>query len=95
MGNSSGNSTERRTLQYHDRLPRSVRAAVANARFDWALRNWLKMFETNRISAAALVKRIQNADREHSAKDRLKVWGPDYPVLKGELKTPTSARRKR
>jgi hypothetical protein len=94
MGNSSGSSHETRTLAYYDRLPKSVRFAVQNARFDWALRWWLKKFEEGSMSADELVKRVHAADRELSAKERRKVWGPDYPIFKGELPDPVRARRR-
>lgn len=88
MGNSRGTSTERRTLDYYDRLPRSVRAVVAAARFDWALRAWLLQFERGRKSAKDLVKEVRRIDAEHAARERIKVWGKDYPALRGELPTP-------
>jgi hypothetical protein len=87
-GNSvTGGAVEKRTLDYFDRLPRSARAAVANARFDWALMPWLRMFEAGQIKAKDLVKRIEHRDRETAAKERLRIWGPEYPVLRGELPT--------
>jgi len=81
MGNSSGSSQETRTLQYYEQLPRSVRAALANARFDWATRGFLKKFEGNRMSAKELVKYIERIDAELAAKERAKIWGKDYPKL--------------
>jgi hypothetical protein len=81
MGNSSGNSRERRTLHYYDQLPRSVRAALQNARFDWATRNFLKRFELGQIKAADLVKYIESIDRAEARQQRVKVWGKDYPSL--------------
>jgi hypothetical protein len=87
-GNSvTGGAVEKRTMDYFDRLPRSARAAVANARFDWALMTWLRPFEAGQIRAKDLVERIQHVDREAAAKERLRIWGPDYPVLRGELPT--------
>jgi hypothetical protein len=80
MGNSSGSSRERRTLHYYDQLPRSARAALQNARFDWATGNMLKRFEGGRIKAKELVKYIEKIDAELAAKERRKVWGPDYPA---------------
>lgn len=95
VSNSKGTSAESSTLDYYDRLPPSVRAAIADARFDWALGGWLRMWNDGRISAADLVQRIREADRAESARSRLKVWGPDYPVLKGEMPTPGAPARRR
>jgi hypothetical protein len=86
-GNSvTGSSHEMRTLDYFDRLPKSVRAVVANAALDYALRGWLQMFERGQISAKDLAKRVRLHDRNTVAKQRLKIWGADYPRLKGELR---------
>jgi hypothetical protein len=88
MGNSnamSHMSGETRTMDYFDRLPRSVRAVVANARFDWTLHRWLLQFERGEIRARDLVEHINETDRLEAAKTRKRAWGPDYPVLKGEL----------
>ena len=81
MGNSSGSSRERRTLHYYDQLPRSVRAALQNARFDWATCKFLKQFEAGRFKAVELVKIIESIDRAEARKQRVKVWGKDYPSL--------------
>ena len=95
-GNSvTGGAVEKRTMDYFDRLPRSARAAVAAARFDWALMPWLRPFEAGQMSAKDLVKRIEHRDRETAAKERLRIWGPDYPVLRGELPTITPRIKKR
>lgn len=85
MGNSSGSSREMRTLHYYDQLPKSAREALANANFNWATGRMLKSFETNRMRAKELVKYIKKIDDELAAKERKKVWGPDYPVIKGPI----------
>jgi hypothetical protein len=85
MGNSSGTSQERKTLHYYDQLPRSVRTTLASANFNWATRNMLKRFEGGGMRAKDLVKYIQKIDDECAAKEREKVWGPDYPELKGTI----------
>lgn len=77
--NNIGITRERGTMKCFDRLPRSVRLAVANANFDWALRGWLNDFNSGRVSAPSLVKRIQLADRTYAATTRRKVWGSHYP----------------
>lgn len=80
MGNSvTGNSRERHTLDYYDRLPRSVRAAIQSANLDWACRGWLLQFERGQINAKDLVKRIELADANATERDRVKLWGKDYP----------------
>ena len=85
MGNSSGSSQERKTLHYYEQLPKSARAALANAKFNWATRIMLKRFEGGRMSAKELVKYIQKIDDEMAAKERAKVWGDDYPRIKGTI----------
>lgn len=85
MGNSSGSSQETKTLHYYEQLPKSARAALANAKFNWATRNMLKRFEGGRMSAKELVKHIQKIDDELAAKDRAKVWGADYPKITGSI----------
>lgn len=85
MGNSSGSSQETKTLHYYEQLPRSARAALASAKFNWATRNMLKRFEGGRMSAKDLVKYIQRIDDDLAEKERQKVWGPDYPKLKGTI----------
>jgi hypothetical protein len=85
MGNSSGSSQETKTLHYYEQLPRSARAALASAKFSWATRGMLKKFEGGRMNARELVKYIQKIDDEMAAKERVKVWGPDYPKIKGTI----------
>lgn len=80
MSNSTGSSRETKTLHYYDQLPRSARLALQNARFDWATRYYLKAFESGRLNAKELVKRIQKSDYEHAVKEAPRVWGPGYPV---------------
>lgn len=94
MSNGQGSTYEARTMDYFDRLPRSARAAVADARFNWALAPWLKMFERGQIKAAELVKRIHEVDQLESAKVRRRVWGPDYPILNGELPSAPRIKKK-
>ena len=79
MGNSSGSSSETKTLHYYEQLPRSVRAALQNARFDWATRGFLKKFEQGGMKAKDLVKYIEKIDADLAAKERISVWGKDYP----------------
>lgn len=85
MGNSSGTSNETRTLHYYEQLPRSARAALANAKFNWATRGMLKKFEGGRMNVKELVKYIQKIDDELAEKERRKVWGADYPKIKGTI----------
>ncbi|KRR21879.1 hypothetical protein [Bradyrhizobium retamae] len=92
----TGGAVERRTMDYFDRLPPSARAAVANARFDWVLMPWLRPWEAGEIGPIGLTAQIEHVDRERAAKERLRIWGPDYPVLCGELQTiqPRTKKRK-
>lgn len=85
MGNSSGSSQETKTLHYYEQLPKSARAALANAKFNWATRSMLKRFEGGRMNAKDLVKYIQKIDDELAAKERAKIWGADYPKIKGSI----------
>lgn len=93
MGNSSGTSQETRTLHYYEQLPRSAREALANARFNWATRSLLRKFEDGRMKAKELVKYIEKIDAELAAKERARVWGEGYPMLKGDVRAPRKARR--
>jgi hypothetical protein len=82
---ASRRTYEKRTMAHYDRLPKSVRAAVANARFDWALNGWLRAFERGQISAPALVAHVQTADKIETAKTRFRAWGGEYPIFEGEI----------
>lgn len=82
---ASRRTYEKRTMMHYDRLPRSVREAVANARFDWALNGWLSAFKRGDVSAPALVAAIQLADKVETAKTRFRAWGGEYPIFDGEL----------
>lgn len=73
------------TMRHFDKLPSSVRAAVANARFNWALAGWLKAFNRGELSARDLVAHVQRADKIETAITRFKAWGGDYPILPGEI----------
>jgi hypothetical protein len=62
-------------MDAYDRLPPSVRAALAGAAFNWAafpIRRW---FESDRYTAKELIKRIGAWDRNQIIKDRTQVWG--------------------
>jgi hypothetical protein len=71
-------------MRYFDRFPPSVRRALQNSQFDWALRFWFCDYRAGRVSAPQLVKTIQLADRTRAAITRRKVWGPDYPRNRGK-----------
>lgn len=80
MGNSViGGSQETRTMQYYDRLPRSVREALQNCIHDFAVGSWLKQFERGQIKAKDLVKKINEWDRKYALKHCDRVWGDGYP----------------
>ncbi|VIO73852.1 hypothetical protein [Bradyrhizobium ivorense] len=68
-----------------DGLPLVAREAVAGARFDWALGEWFADWTAGKISARGLAVKIQAVDKVASASERAATWGPDYPILKGEL----------
>jgi len=82
---ASRRAYEKRTMAYYDRLPRSVRQAVANARFDWTVSQWLRAFERGQMSAPELVKHIEKADKIETCKTRFRAWGGEYPIFAGEI----------
>jgi uncharacterized protein DUF6525 len=88
-------SYEKRTMVYYDRLPRSVRAAVASARFDWVLSPWLRAFESGQISASDLVAHIEKADKIETCRTRFRAWGGEYPIFEGEISHIPLERKKR
>ena len=68
-------ASKAKQMEAYDRLPASVRAALANAAFDWApypIRRW---FEAGRFSAKEIVKKVAKWDRDQIAKDQSRVWG--------------------
>ena len=76
---SVSRANRQKQMEAFDRLPPSVRAALANAAFDWApypIRRW---FEAGRFTAKELVKRIGKWDHDQIAKDRTRVWGISEP----------------
>jgi hypothetical protein len=73
-GRPSYASTEKEMAAF-DRLPRSVRAALADAAFNWAAYPIRRWFEAGCYSAKALVKQIDAWDRKQIARDRTRVWG--------------------
>lgn len=82
---ASRRAYEKRTMQHFDRLPKSVRAAVAGARFDWTVSPFLRAFEHGTMTADELVAHIKQIDLIESAKTRFRAWGGEYPILPGEL----------
>jgi hypothetical protein len=81
-GRASYASTEKQ-MEAFDRLPRSVRAALSNATFNWAaypIRGW---FEAGRYTAKDLVKKISAWDQRQIAKDQKRVWGIEAPKRRG------------
>ena len=77
MGNSKGTASS--ALKKYDQLPRSVKAALQEARFDWGPASFYRKFQGG-VRAKDLVKRIQKIDREAAIKEARKAWGPDYPI---------------
>lgn len=73
-GAASYASREKQMAAY-DRLPPSIRVALANAAFDWAPYPIRKWFESGRRTAKQLVGDVAKWDREQIAKDRKRVWG--------------------
>jgi putative intracellular protease/amidase len=73
------------SMKHFDQFPPPVRAAIANARFDWAIAAWLKAFKRGEVRTGDLVTHIQRSDKVETAKTRFKAWGGDYPILPGEI----------
>lgn len=71
MGNSKGSyhTTPENNLAAFDRLPRSVRAALANADFSWAAAPIRTSFERGRMTAAEIVKAIRKWDTDKHKRD--------------------------
>lgn len=82
MSNSvTGTSHEARTMEYYDRLPKSARQALQDARFDWATRSLLRSFEAGRFKdGKRLAKHIEEIDLAAAVKERKRIWGPHYPI---------------
>lgn len=74
MNSDGGRAYEPRalTLEQFDRLPPVVRAAIANARFDWATGAWLRKLEAG-ADEAELVAAIALEDAMHAAKTRKRL----------------------
>ena len=62
-------------MEAFDRLPASVRTALAGAAFNWAPFPIRRRFEADHLKAKDLVKQIGIWDRDQIAKDRARVWG--------------------
>jgi hypothetical protein len=73
-GRKSYASREKQFAAY-DRLPRSVRAALANAAFDWAPFPIRHHFERGRYTAKRLVELVAIWDAQQIARDQKRVWG--------------------
>lgn len=78
MANSKGSAAS--AIKKFDQLPRSVKAALHEARFSWGAGWFYRQFESGRMSAKDMVKYIHKIDREMAIKQARKTWGPDYPV---------------
>jgi hypothetical protein len=80
MGNSNlkgtGVSTAsvEKQMEAFDRLPASVRTALADAAFNWASFPLRRRFEAGHLKAKDLVKQIAIWDRDQIVKDRSRVW---------------------
>jgi hypothetical protein len=74
-GSSASYASREKQMDAYDRLPASVRAALANAAFSWAPYPIRQRFESGRRTARELVKDIARWDADQIAKDRGPVWG--------------------
>ncbi|MCA6114286.1 hypothetical protein J6524_04995 [Bradyrhizobium sp. WSM 1738] len=81
---ASKRAYERRTFDYFDRMPKEVREAVANARFDWALAPFDRALRQG-APGGVVVAAIKHSDLVETAKTRFRAWGGDYPIFEGEI----------
>lgn len=83
--NAASRVVRENSMKHFDQFPAPVRAAIANARFDWAVAAWLKAFKRGEVRTGDLVAHVERADKIETAKTRFKAWGGDYPILPGEI----------
>jgi hypothetical protein len=96
MSNSvTGGAVEKRTMDYFDRLPRSVRAAVANARFDWALMTWLRPFEVGRIARRIYLHASNTSTARPQRKSGFASGAPTTRFCAANCRPSIRARRRR
>jgi Family of unknown function (DUF6525) len=77
-GASASYASTEKQMEAFDRLPASVRLALASAAFNWAPFPIRRRFEAGDYTAKELVKRIAKWDRDQITKDRIRVW--ELPV---------------
>jgi hypothetical protein len=77
MGNSKGSAAS--AIRKYDQLPRSVKAALQEARFAWGAGYFYRRFQAG-MKATDMVKYIRKIDRAEAIKQASKTWGPDYPI---------------
>jgi hypothetical protein len=61
-------------MEAFDRLPRSIRVALANAAFAWAPYPLWRRYENSGKPASYWVAQIAKWDTDQIAKDRTRVW---------------------
>jgi hypothetical protein len=61
-------------MEAFDRLPRSIRVALANAAFAWAPYPLWRRYENMGRAASYWVAQIAKWDADQIAKDRKRVW---------------------
>ena len=93
MSNANGSyrSTRENTYRAFDKLPKSAREALAVAHHNWATQPVLTSFNRGE-KPAQIVANISRWDADKDAKDRVKVWGKDYPT---NTKAPGTIRKQR
>jgi hypothetical protein len=64
--------TKEQIMHLYDRLPRRVRAALASANQPWAP-HWADEVVWRRFHSAAIVERIERADREEALRRELQL----------------------
>lgn len=83
--NSKGSyrTTRENMMRAFDRLPAPVREALRNAAFNYAPQPYATDIKRG-DDPVRVAARVSIFDRYRMAKDRKKVWGPDYPAANGD-----------
>lgn len=88
-GNGSGSYriSTKNQLAAFDKLPRSARRAMAEARFDWATPPFATMMRKDyRMTGNMLADIIRANDEANARRTKKRTWGKDYPDLKGVVR---------
>ena len=91
MNNNLGKTSLKRKrrnenpLLDYDRLPRDLRAWIANAELPWRPRSVLKAYErafSKTGDRNKAMNKLNNIQHRLVAKDAIVIWGKNYPFIK-------------